>query len=482
MTSDEPRERERWRAFVVCVVVASLTILDISKVNVAIPVIEESIGAGPTELQLIVAGYSLTFGLALVPAGRYGDLHNRRRMFLVGLVVFAVASLLCTIAPDAGVLVAARLLQGVAAGILMPQAVGLIQVLFTGQERGRAFGVFGAVIGLSVAFGPTLGGLLIAAGGPDLGWRLIFLMNVPLAAIVFPLAYRLLPRNQVASDGPKNLDPIGTLLLGVGVLAVMLPFVFTTGGADDDPRRWLLLLPGAIVLLLFALWERRYAAAGKAPVVDFALFRIRGFRNGTLLATFYFGAIPGVFLTSTLFLQQGLGLAPVFAGLVSVPFALLSALSSWWSGRVVHRIGRPLVLVALVVVLIGVLGAALAAVAAPPELAPWLMSASLGLAGAGGGAVISTNQTLTLDDVPVASGGLAGSIGQVGPRVGTAVGVAMASSVFFGTLTTEAAEVSAAVAYHDAFRNAVFVVSALVIAAGVFAVIDLLGRSRAAAR
>lgn len=478
MSVEQPRGRERWRAFVVCVVVASLTILDISKVNVALPVIEDSLGGGPTELQLIVAGYSLTFGLALVPAGRYGDLHNRRRMFLVGLTVFAIASLACTVAPLPAVLVAARLLQGVAAGILMPQAVGLIQQLFTGRERGQAFGVFGAVIGLSVAFGPTLGGVLIAAGGPDLGWRLMFLVNVPLAAAVFPLAVRFLPRTQAPTDGPRNLDPIGTTVLGLATLALMLPFVFTTGSEDDDPRRWLLLIPAALAGAGFVLWERRYAASGRAPVVDFRLFRIRSFRNGILLATFYFGAVPGTFLTTTLFLQEGRGLSPVAAGLVSVPFALLSALTSWWSGRLVHRFGALLVLGGLVVVVIGVLGAVVAAVLLPGPWAPWAMAASLGIAGAGGGAVISPNQTLTLEEVPVWQGGLAGSIGQVGQRVGTAVGVAMSASVFFGTLSTEAAHVGALVAYDDAYRNASAVVAALLAGAILFALLDLAARRR----
>lgn len=482
MTTANPAERERWRAFVVCMVIACLTILDISKVNVALPSIEEGVGAGPTELQLIVAGYTLTFGLALVPAGRYGDLHSRRRMFLVGLVVFAVASLLCTIAPGSIFLVGARLVQGVAAGILMPQAVGLIQQLFTGAERGRAFGVFGAVIGLSVAFGPTLGGVLIAAGGPDLGWRLLFLMNVPLAAAAFPLAARWLPRTQATGDGPRDLDPVGTVLLGIATLTLMLPFVFTTGGPDDDPRRWWLLLAAVVGAGLFVLWERRYAASGRAPVVDFALFRIRSYRNGILLATFFFGAVPATFLTGTLFLQQGLGLLAVYAGMVSAPYALASAFTSWWSGRIVHRVGRALVIGGLLVAFAGIAGAGASAYLLPDALAPWAMAVCFGIAGLGGGAVIAPNQTITLDEVPVSQGGLAGSIGQVGQRVGTAIGVAIATAVFFGTLTREGGAVADGVAYHDAFRNALLVAGGLIVAALVFALLDVRRRAVPAAR
>lgn len=466
-------ERERWRAFVVCVVVASMTILDISKVNVGVPVIEDSLGAGPTALQIIVAGYALTFGLALVPAGRFGDLHSRRQMFFVGIAVFALASLVCTLAPDEIVLVAGRLAQGVAAGILMPQVFGLIQQMFTGEARGRAFGAFGAVVGLSVAFGPTLGGALIALGGPDLGWRLLFLMNVPIAIVVFPLAVRLLPRTQPRTDDAGDLDPVGIALLGVATVTLMLPFVLTTGGADDDPRRWFLLLAFAVATIVFVLWERRYAAAGRVPVVDFALFRNRGYRNGIVLASFYFGGFPAIFLTTTLFLQQGLGLAPIFAGLVTAPFALASAASSWWSGGVVHRFGRPLVVAGTTLALVGAGGTVAAAFLLPGELAPWFMAAALVVAGFGGGAVLSPNQTLTLEEIPVSQGGLAGSIGQVGQRIGTAVGVAVATSAFFGTISTELADVGAIEAYHDAYRNGALVAGGFILLALLVGLFDL---------
>ncbi len=148
-----------------CVAVAAITILDLSKVNVALPSIEEALGAGSTELQLIVSGYVLTFGLVLVPMGRLGDQRSRRALFIVGLSLFTVTSLLCAIAVSPVMLMVARLLQGVAAGIQMPQVLGLIQQLFQGKERGRAFGLFGATIGIATAFGPTLGGLLILVGG-----------------------------------------------------------------------------------------------------------------------------------------------------------------------------------------------------------------------------------------------------------------------------------------------------------------------------
>ncbi|MDO9395986.1 MAG: MFS transporter, partial [Herbiconiux sp.] len=434
---DATAGRARWQAFAVCVGVAALTILDLSKVNVGLPSIEKSLGADSTALQLIVAGYALAFGLALVPSGRLGDLYSRRIMFIVGLSSFTVASALCAVAPTIETLLVARILQGVAAGMQMPQVLGLVQQLFQGEERGRAFGLFGATIGVSTAFGPTLGGLLIALGGPTDGWRLLFWMNVPLGVIALFFAWRLLPRTQPKPEGARSLDLIGILLLGLAVFSFMLPFVLTTGGPDDNPWRWLWLAACAAATLLFIAWERRYERAGKSPAIHFALFGIGSYRNGLLLATAYFAAIPAVFLLTTLFLQEGLGYAPVFAGMVSIPFALTSAISSLIGGRLVTKYGRSLVVLGLVIAFVGFVLVLLAAVLPPADVSIWLMAAAMAVAGAGGGLVISPNQTLTLAEIPVTEGGVAGSMAQVGQRVGTAMGVAAASSIFFATLYRE---------------------------------------------
>jgi MFS family permease len=465
-TPTDDQDRTRWQAFWVCVGVAALTILDLSKVNVGLPSIEESLGAGSTDLQLIVAGYALAFGLALVPAGRLGDIRSRRLMFVVGLSAFTLASLLCALAPDVKTLVIARILQGVAAGIQMPQVLGLIQQLFQGEERARAFGLFGAVIGVSTAFGPTVGGLLIQLGGPEDGWRLLFWMNIPLGIAAILVALRLLPKRQARPTGKVGLDPVGIVILAVATFSLMLPFVLTTGGPDDDPRRWLSLAVAAVAAGLFVAWERRYEAQGKSPVVHFALFKLSSYRNGILIATAYFAAIPAVFLLTTLYLQQGLGLAPVFAGMVGIPFALSSAVTAWIGGRLVSRLGRQLVVIGLAIVVVGI-----------------TMAAAMLVAGVGAGFVISPNQTLTLAEIPVTEGGVAGSMAQVGQRVGTAVGVAAASATFFSTLYAEAAgdaEASLAV-YHDGFRNGFLVTISLVAVALALGLVDL-GQRRPPAR
>ncbi|MHA6668899.1 MFS transporter [Homoserinimonas sp. A447] len=476
MRDDGPESRHadrvRWEAFAVCAAVASLTIMDLSKINVGLPTIELSLGGGPTELQLIVAGYALAFGLALVPAGRLGDVGSRKAMFVIGLVSFTLASVLCALAPNIQVLVIGRILQGVAAGIQMPQVLGLIQQLFQGHERGKAFGLFGAIIGLSTAFGPTLGGLLIAIGGEVDGWRLMFWMNVPLGILALIFAIRLLPAQQQHESLKTELDVVGILLLGAAIFSLMLPFVLTTGGPDDDPNRWYWLIGFVVAGVAFVLWEKNFLARGKSPVIRFSLLGLQSYRNGILVATAYFAAMPAIFLLTTLYLQQGLGLAAVFAGMVTIPFALVSAYTSWIGGRLVNKFGRWLVLAGLGLVITG-FGLALPISAyAPNELVPWLLSAAMIVSGAGGGLVISPNQTLTLQDVPVVQGGVAGSVAQVGQRAGTAIGVAAATSTYFATIYGEPGAPAIAV-YADAFHNGLYVALGLVVVALVFSLLDL---------
>ena len=364
-TTDGTDDRQRWRAFGVCVAVAALTILDLSKVNVGLPSIERSLDATCSSLQLIVAGYALAFGLALVPAGRLGDLKSRRVLFVIGLVAFTVSSLLCAIAPTIEVLLVTRILQGFAAGIQMPQVIGLVQQLFRGAERGRAFGLFGAMIGIATALGPTIGGGLIAIGGEESGWRLLFWMNVPLGIAALLFALRLLPEGAQGQAKDRELDIVGIALLGVAIVTLMLPFVLTTG-SGDSALRWLWLVVFAVFLALFVLWEQRYKRRGKSPVVHFELFRLSSYRNGLSIVAVYFAALPASFLMVTLYLQEGLGLEPLFAGMVSIPFAVTSAVGSYVGGRIVNRVGRALVVGGLAAVVVGFVLLMLAATLTPP--------------------------------------------------------------------------------------------------------------------
>src|SRR3954451_9574762 len=202
----EPRPAGRWRALSVSLVAAFMVLLDVSIVNVALPSIERDFGVSAGTVQWVVSGYALTFGLALVPAGRLGDTIGRRRMFLIALSAFVLTSALTGAAQTTGWLIAARLLQGVAGGILIPQNVGLSQDLFRGPVRARAFGVLGSVVGLSTATGPVVGGLILDLADSADGWRWVFYVNVPIGLVALVLAARLVPARSTAGTRGTPLD------------------------------------------------------------------------------------------------------------------------------------------------------------------------------------------------------------------------------------------------------------------------------------
>src|SRR6478736_3222580 len=265
---DEASDRNRWIALLVCCSALFMTLLDVSVTNVALPSISRSTGAGPSQLQWIVSGYTLAFGLVPVLAGRLGDDHGRRLMFQIGVAGFALTSALSGLAPTAEILIVARVFQGISGGLINPQVSGLIQQMFRGEERGRAFGALGTTVGMGTALGPLVGGALIALGGPDLGWRLVFFVNIPVGIAVILLGRRFLP--QTPATGRHRLDVIGSLMLGTATFCVLF------GAVEFEAiGRSLLLLAVPTVGLLFLFWrrERRLTNELKDPLVDLRLFR-----------------------------------------------------------------------------------------------------------------------------------------------------------------------------------------------------------------
>src|SRR5690348_9654955 len=216
---------DRWMALAVVLAAGFMTLLDVSIVNVALPSIERGLHAQQNALQWIVAGYALALGLLLVPAGRFGDAHGRRPVFMVGVALFVAASAACGLASSALALVLLRVVQGFAGGLISPQISGFIQSLFRGEERGKAFGYFGATIAVSTAIGPLLGGALIALFGAHEGWRAVFFVNLPIGAAILLLARRYLPAPTAAERRPQSLDPIGVVLLGAAILCILVPFI-----------------------------------------------------------------------------------------------------------------------------------------------------------------------------------------------------------------------------------------------------------------
>jgi EmrB/QacA subfamily drug resistance transporter len=462
---EEPDPR-RWRALSVCLVGGFMVLLDVSIVNVALPSIRDGLGASESELQWVVSGYALTFGLLLVPAGRVGDVRGRRTMFVTALGLFALASLACGLAPTSLFLVIARLVQGLAGGLLTPQISALIQQLFRGPERGRAFGRFGTVIGVSTAVGPLLGGLLIAVFGPDMGWRWVFFINLPIALAAIPLAWRLLPPPDPDQRRRRHdYDPVGVGLLGAGIVVLLLPLVQERQW--EGSAKWLLVPAALLLFAVFVLWERRYTARGREPLVDLVLFRLRSWSFGAAMITLFFAGFTPLFFVFTLYLQTGLGYSALEAGVAITPFAAGSALGAALGGRVVDRFGRPLVVAGLLLTALGFAGTLVAVLLVPEQGTGWATLAPLLVGGLGTGLVISPNQTVTLSEVPVERAGTAGGLLQVGQRIGAAVGIAATGSVFFARVAATQGD------FADAFTHGLLVATGFVVAALALATVDV---------
>jgi EmrB/QacA subfamily drug resistance transporter len=467
----EQLDPRRWTALGVCVAALFMTLLDVSIVTVALPSIGASTGAGPSQLQWVVSGYALAFGMVPIIGGRLGDDRGRKRMLLIGIAAFVVFSALVGLAPSPAVLIAARVLQGLAGGLVNPQVSGLVQQLFPLRERGKAFGLIGAAVGIATAAGPVVGGLLIALGGERFGWRLCFLVNVPIGLAALVLCARLLPA-QPRRDTRRPLDLPGATLLSLGVFGVLFPAV--QFDADHDVRLALLLVPALAVLAGFVGWERGPGRRRGYPLVDLQLFRIRSFADGTGLALLFFCAYTGTPLVLALFLQEGLGFSPLQSGLAASSYAVGAALSAPIGGWLVPRLGQRLLVGALGLFTVGVAAAALVAGNlagdAEPVAVALLMAPALLLAGLGGGSVVTPNQALSLAEVDVRGGSTAGGVLQTAQRFGNAIGAAIITAVFYASVTGAAGSGTGREAdYGQAYAvslvvSVVFAAAALVVA------------------
>lgn len=478
--TDPGHEKVRWRILVVLLVAIFMSLVGVSIVNVALPSIQHGLDADQSDLAWVLSGYALTFGIVLVAAGRAGDLMGRGGFFVVGVVLFTAASIAAGLAPDAEFLNIARFVQGVGSGVLNPQGVGMIQQYFRGAERGRAFGYFGSVVGVAVAIGPVLGGLLIDLGGPELGWRSTFLVNVPvgIAALVLALLWfprPLFHRPAAARGAPghalRSMDLVGALLLGLAVLAILLPFVESGASA----LLWLSFPAGIALIVGWVLWERRYQRRGGSPMVDLSIFATRSFSNGTVIVTLYFLGMTSVWVLVALYMQEGLGMSALEAGLVGIPAAIISALAANWAGKRVLRLGRKVVIVGLLFGVAGLLlSIAVVLLHSAAGVNAWWLLLSLALIGAAQGLVISPNQTLTLAEVPLAYAGSSGAIMQTGQRIGTSIGIAVITALVFAMID----RTSWSVAVSSGFG---LIGVVILVAVGV-AVTDLRHRAEAGAR
>lgn len=426
---------EAWRALIVLLAGMFIALLDTTIVNVALPTIRTSLDASESTLAWIISGYALAFGLALIPAGRVGDRFGHKWVFFTGIALFTVASAACGFAQSDTQLVVARVVQGLAGGIFVPAVTAYIQLLFPGRTRGKAFAVMGAVIGVSSALGPIVGGLIIQAFGETNGWRLVFGVNLPIGVATLVAAALLLPKRQSSEPvGRAGIDWLGLLLLTAGLVGVLVPLI---EGQDKGWPTWtyVTLAAGVVLLVVFALWEIAYTRRGASPLVPPRLFSHASFTGGVVLALVYFAAFTSIFFTISILWQTGLGHTALESGVVSIPFAIGSIIASSQSNQLAQRLGRTVLVIGTALVTVGLVWIWLLLRSADPAtLTHWDLLLPLFIAGLGNGAFIAPNAQFIIATVDRSEAGAASGVVSTVQRVGSAVGIAIIGSVFFGSL------------------------------------------------
>ncbi|MGG7463582.1 MFS transporter [Plantibacter sp. YIM 135347] len=445
--------RRAWQALVVLLIGMFMALLDTTIVNVALPTIRTTLDASESTLSWIISGYALAYGLALIPSGRLGDRFGHKWIFFTGLALFTVASLACGLAQDSTQLIVARVVQGLAGGIFFPAVTAFIQLLFPPRVRGKAFAIMGAVIGVSTALGPIVGGLLIQAFGEENGWRLVFWVNLPFGVIALVAAIFLLPRGAEGRVASGGVDWLGLLLISAGLVAILVPLI---EGQDQGWPLWtyLTLAAGVLFIVLFAFWEIAVTKRGSSPLVPPHLFSHPAFTGGTILALVYFAAFTSIFFTISIFWQSGLGHTALESGLVSIPFALGSIVGASQSDRLASRLGRTVLVAGVGMVTIGLVALWIVLSTVPvADLTNWALLGPLLVAGIGSGLFIAPNAQFIVATVDRQEAGAASGVIGTMQRLGSAIGIAVIGSVFFGTLDIAkptAAQIAKAAKEHGA--------------------------------
>ncbi|MFJ9896800.1 MFS transporter [Streptomyces sp. NPDC091280] len=422
--------RWRWAALFVILAAEVMDLLDAVVTNIAGPSMRADLGGGASTLQWLAAAYTLSMAVGLVTGGRLGDIHGRRRMFLVGAAGFTLGSLLCAISVAPEMLIGARIVQGLFGAVMLPQGLGMIKEMFPPKESQKAFGMFGPVMGLSAVCGPILAGWLVDADYFGTGWRMIFLINLPLGAAAILGALRYLPQGR--SETKPRLDIPGMLLVSLAALLLIFPLV---QGREYDWPVWTFVMMAAsiAVFAVFARYESSRSRNGQDPLVVPSLFRKRGFSGGMVLGLVFFSTMQGFMLVFNLYTQIGLGYSPLKAGLVMVP----------WSGGMivgfgiaqgVVRFGRAVLQAGTVVMALGVFGVWLTLDQVGSGVGPWQLLPSLLVTGIGMGLLMAPFFDIVLASVEQHETGSASGTMTAVQQLGGAFGVAILGTVFFGLL------------------------------------------------
>ncbi|WP_285223906.1 MFS transporter, partial [Frankia nepalensis] len=423
-----------------------MIILDFFIVNVAIPSLQADLDAGAASVQWVVAGFGLAMGCGQITGGRLGDRYGRRRLFLLGMMLFTVASAVCGLATTSETLIAGRVAQGLSAALLSPQILSIISAGRSGPARTRAVSAYGITMGLAAACGQLIGGVLTQADVAGFGWRACFLINIPIGAAVLAVAPRAIRESRVdepaiaggggdrgGRGGRDGLDVTGAVLATAALVAVVLPLV-QGRDAGWPPWTWLCLAGGLVLLDVFVAHQWRRARRGRAPLVDLALFRERAFTVGLAATLVFFSGVASLFLFLAIYLQHGLGLDALRAGLVFTQLAVGYLATSLLGAPLVRRLGRVALAAGALEMAAGLGLLALTVDHLGVDGPVGLLTPALLIIGAGMGMVMAPLTATILAGIAPRHAGTASGLLATMQQVGNALGVAVVGIIFFRAL------------------------------------------------
>lgn len=436
------RHPRMWTGFAVVLTAMIMNILDSTIVNVAAPSVQRDLSMSSAALEWIAAAYTLAIAVGLMTGGRLGDMFGRKRMLLIGLSGFVLASVACAIAWSPEALIGARVVQGLSAAVLTPQSFGLIRDIFPPAQMGKAFAAFGPVIGLSTVAGPVVAGLLIKADLFGTDWRMLFLINLPLGLFALVVGARVLPAGRARRDGLR-LDGAGTVLMAVASFLLVFPLV--DGRSMGWPAWIFAVLAAAVpVLAVFGVQQRRRIRTGRTPLIEFSVLRKRSYVSGVAFTLVFFGTVVGFGLTTGLFLQIGLGFSPMKASLFSAALAVGAFVGSGVGAWAATAVGRPILHVGLTIMATGtvLLYASLRAVSGAVGVG--VLAPGLAVFGLGMGMIFVPLFSIIMGEIDDHEVGSASGLLESLQQLGASLGVAVLATLFFGAIRLERAGAPAA--------------------------------------
>lgn len=426
----------RWLGLFAILAAMIMNILDSTIVNVAAPAIRQDLGGTYASLQWIAAGYTLALAVGLLTGGRLGDMFGRRRVLMVGLVGFVAASVACAFAASPEILIGARVLQGLAGAVFVPQCFGLVRDLFPPRDIGKAFAAFGPIIGLSTILGPVVAGVLVDADIAGTGWRMIFLINVPLGAFALVAGLKSLPATAAIARSAR-LDLVGTLLAGAGMLLLVYPLV---QGRELGWPVWAvaMLASSVAVLAIFVVYQLRRTRAGGSPLVVLSVFAKRSYASGVVFVIVFFGAVVGFSLAVGLFLQLGLGFSPTRASVTMASWAIGAFIGSGFAATMMAKLGRTILHIGLGLMGVGVAGVYVVFRIAGIGVGGWDLAVPLVVFGAGMGMIFVPLFDIIMGGVEDHEVGSASGLLEAIQQMGASLGIAVLGTIFFGVIGAQA--------------------------------------------